>query len=113
MGSNDYNYINFRHFRHFVILGISLEELGIDDFEPSLTLEEKQATVGDLIKARSGIYHPALGKSPGMRSMRPKRHSHPPGTFWYYNNWDFNAKMKLAINLPLKHRKAIGSKMTT
>ena len=19
------------------------------------------------------------------------RSSHPPGTFWYYNNWDFNA----------------------
>ena len=69
----------------------TMEDLGIDRLEPSLTADEKQATVGDLIKARSGIYIPALGESPGMRAMRPKRHSHPPGTFWYYNNWDFNA----------------------
>jgi CubicO group peptidase (beta-lactamase class C family) len=66
-------------------------ELGIDDTDPPLTSEEKQANVGDLIKARSGIYHPALGESPDMKAMRPARHSHPPGTFWYYNNWDFNA----------------------
>ena len=72
-------------------LSKTMAELGIDDFEPSLTPEEKQATVADLIKARSGIYHPALGESPGMRDMRPKRNSHSPGTFWYYNNWDFNA----------------------
>ena len=72
-------------------LSKTMAELGIDDFEPSLTAEEKQATVGDLIKARSGIYHPALGESSEMRAMRPKRNSHPPGTFWYYNNWDFNA----------------------
>jgi CubicO group peptidase (beta-lactamase class C family) len=26
-----------------------------------------------------------------MKAMRPKRYSHKPGTFWYYNNWDFNA----------------------
>jgi CubicO group peptidase (beta-lactamase class C family) len=26
-----------------------------------------------------------------MRAARPERGSHPPGTFWYYNNWDFNA----------------------
>jgi hypothetical protein len=25
-----------------------------------------------------------------MAAQRPPRHSHPPGTFWYYNNWDFN-----------------------
>jgi CubicO group peptidase (beta-lactamase class C family) len=72
-------------------LAQTLEELGIDDYEPSLTLEEKQATVGDLIKARSGIYHAALGENQMMKDMRPARHSHAPGTFWYYNNWDFNA----------------------
>ena len=26
-----------------------------------------------------------------MNKMRPKRDSHAPGTYWYYNNWDFNA----------------------
>ena len=72
-------------------LSKTLEELGIDRLEPSLSPEEKQASVGDLIKARSGIYIPALGESAHMSATRPKRHSHPPGTFWYYNNWDFNA----------------------
>jgi CubicO group peptidase (beta-lactamase class C family) len=72
-------------------LSKTMEELGIDDNEPSLTKTEKQATVVDLIKSRSGIYHPALGEAPIMKAMRPKRHSHAPGTFYYYNNWDFNA----------------------
>jgi CubicO group peptidase (beta-lactamase class C family) len=26
-----------------------------------------------------------------MKKNRPARGSHTPGTFWYYNNWDFNA----------------------
>ena len=72
-------------------LSKTLKEMGIDDNEPSLTETEKQATVGDLIKARSGIYHPALFEHPIMKAMRPERHSHAPGTFYYYNNWDFNA----------------------
>jgi len=72
-------------------LSKTMEELGIDDNEPSLTTVEKQATVADLIKARSGIYHVALGEAPSMKALQPKRHSHAPGTFWYYNNWDFNA----------------------
>jgi CubicO group peptidase (beta-lactamase class C family) len=25
-----------------------------------------------------------------MKKNRPARGSHAPGTFWYYNNWDFN-----------------------
>ncbi|MBW2411181.1 MAG: serine hydrolase [Deltaproteobacteria bacterium] len=69
----------------------TMAELNIDDYEPALTLEEKKATMGDLIKARSGVYHPALGEDAIMKAMRPRRHSHPAGTFWYYNNWDFNA----------------------
>lgn len=72
-------------------LNADLASLGIDDNEPSLTEEEKQATIGDLIKARSGIYHPALYETKAMAAKRPQRGSHAPGTFWYYNNWDFNA----------------------
>jgi CubicO group peptidase (beta-lactamase class C family) len=72
-------------------LSKTLKEMGIDDNEPSLTETEKQATIGDLIKARSGIYHPALFEHPIMKAIRPERHSHAPGTFYYYNNWDFNA----------------------
>ncbi|HSL21982.1 MAG TPA: serine hydrolase [Vicinamibacterales bacterium] len=71
-------------------LSKTMGQLGIDDNEPSLTAVEKQATVHDLLKARSGVYHPALYETPGMKAARPARGSHPPGTFWYYNNWDFN-----------------------
>jgi CubicO group peptidase (beta-lactamase class C family) len=69
----------------------TLAELGIDDNEPKLTDIEKQARVIDLLKARSGIYHPALYETEGMKARKPKRGSHPPRSFWYYNNWDFNA----------------------
>jgi CubicO group peptidase (beta-lactamase class C family) len=69
----------------------TLEKLGIDDKKPSLTLEEKQATVRDLLEARSGVYHHAAYETTGMAERRPTRGSHAPGTFWYYNNWDFNA----------------------
>ncbi len=72
-------------------LSKTLADLGIDDNEPSLTEVEKQATVLDLLKARSGVYHPALAETPEMIAARPVRGSHAPGTLWYYNNWDFNA----------------------
>lgn len=72
-------------------LNATLADLKIDDNPPSLTDEEKQATVEMLLKARSGVYHPALYETKSMAAKRPKRHSHAPGTFWYYNNWDFNA----------------------
>jgi CubicO group peptidase (beta-lactamase class C family) len=68
----------------------TMEELGIDDIPPSLTLEEKQARVADLLKSRSGVYHPAAAEAPEMEAERPERGSHAPGTFFYYNNWDFN-----------------------
>jgi CubicO group peptidase (beta-lactamase class C family) len=73
-----------------VTLSQPLGALGIDDNDPSLSAEEKTATVGDLLKARSGIYHAALYETAGMAAQRPPRFSHKPGTFWYYNNWDFN-----------------------
>lgn len=71
-------------------LNATMEELNIDDIPPSLTYEEKQATVRDLIKSRSGIYHEAAAEDQTMIDLRPERGSHPPGTFYYYNNWDFN-----------------------
>ena len=72
-------------------LAKTMADLGIDDNEPSLTPTEKQATVRMLLQARSGIYHPALYETESMKKARPARFSHEPGTFWYYNNWDFNA----------------------
>lgn len=73
-----------------VKLTATLEQLGIDDNAPSLSEQEKQARVIDLLKARSGIYHPAVYETKGMKNNRPLRGSHAPDTFWYYNNWDFN-----------------------
>lgn len=72
-------------------LAATLDDLGIDDNEPSLTETERKATVADLLKARSGIYHSALYETAGMKARRPERFAHAPGEFWYYNNWDFNA----------------------
>jgi CubicO group peptidase (beta-lactamase class C family) len=76
--------------RHQIELNATLGALGIDDNAPSLTAEEKTATVRELLEARSGVYHSALYETPGMAALRPLRGSHAPGTFWYYNNWDFN-----------------------
>jgi CubicO group peptidase (beta-lactamase class C family) len=69
----------------------TLAKLEIDDAPPSLSPEEKQATVRQLLQARSGVYHNANYETKGERIRRPERGGHAPGTFWYYNNWDFNA----------------------
>jgi len=74
-----------------ISLDSTLAQLGIDDTAPSLTGVEKQATVRMLLQARSGVYHSALYETADMAAGRPLRGSHDPGTFWYYNNWDFNA----------------------
>ena len=71
-------------------LDASMADLGIDDVD-ALTSPEKEATVRDLIRARSGIYHAALAASAQMIASRPPRGSAAPGSQWYYNNWDFNA----------------------
>jgi CubicO group peptidase (beta-lactamase class C family) len=68
----------------------TLEQLGIDDSPDPLTKEEKQARVVDLLRARSGVYHAVDFETKSMEKGRPPRGSHAPGTFWYYNNWDFN-----------------------
>ena len=76
---------------HKLSLDDALADLAIDDNPPALTETERQATVRMLLEARSGVYHAALYETPGMAAQRPLRGSHEPGTFWYYNNWDFNA----------------------
>ncbi|MCA8887716.1 MAG: serine hydrolase [Parvularculaceae bacterium] len=70
-------------------LDASLADLGVDDVG-GLTDTEKSATVRDLISARSGIYHPASNDS-GVTEEGPARGDHRPGTYYWYNNWDFNA----------------------
>jgi len=72
-------------------INTTLQDLGIDDIPPSLTDAEKQATIRDLLMSRSGVYHPAAGEHQTMIDARPERGSHFAGTYFYYNNWDFNA----------------------
>jgi CubicO group peptidase (beta-lactamase class C family) len=69
-----------------VDLGVTLGELGIED-SPALTDKERSARIEDLLTARSGVYLPT---DDGVVLGRPPRGSHSPGTFWCYNNWDFN-----------------------
>lgn len=65
----------------------TLADLGIDD-DGGLLPIEKTATIRDLLISSSGVYHPA--GSPGSGSDMPPRGSKKPGTFFCYNNWDFN-----------------------
>lgn len=64
----------------------TLADLDINDVEP-LTPQERQATVRDLLMARSGVYLPSVYDT---EKGRPQRGSYPPGSHWFYNNWDFN-----------------------
>ena len=72
----------------------TMADLKIDDVD-GLLPAEKEATVADLLAARSGVYHEAAnaacsgcgstaGDPPGPRGS--VRH----GTYFLYNNWDFN-----------------------
>lgn len=70
-------------------LDLSLADIGIDD-DSKLSDIERRASVRQLLQARSGVYIPSSAETPAMKAARPQRGSHPPGTFWYYNNWDFN-----------------------
>lgn len=66
----------------------TIKSLNIDDVEGVLPVEQ-QATIQDLISARSGIYHPE-GYPGGMQQFAPERGSVTPGEYWLYSNWDFN-----------------------
>jgi len=75
-------------------LDATMAELGIDDVQ-GLLPKEKTATVRQLLASRSGVYHEAAnaactgcgstaGDPPGPRG------SVEPGSYYLYNNWDFN-----------------------
>jgi len=72
-------------------LNATLEDYHIDDIPPGLTSAEEQARVEHLLMSRSGVYHKAADENQTMIATRPARESHAPDTFFYYNNWDFNA----------------------
>jgi CubicO group peptidase (beta-lactamase class C family) len=65
----------------------TMGDLGIDEPDGLLPIE-KTAKIRDLLIASSGVYHPA--GSPGDDPQKIERGSKTPGTFFHYNNWDFN-----------------------
>ena len=66
----------------------TLAALHIDDVG-GLLPREKEATVQDLLGARSGVYH--MASYPGdFLAEAPPRGSEPHGTYQLYSNWDFN-----------------------
>lgn len=71
----------------------TLANIGIGDNKVAggLSDTEKEATIRNLLMAKSGIYLKAAYETAAMAANRPARYSHAPGTFYYYNNWDFNA----------------------
>ncbi len=69
-------------------LDTTLEELKIDDIGGLLPIEKK-ATIGDVITARSGVYHPASYSGDDLAEA-PPRGSQTPGKHMLYSNWDFN-----------------------
>lgn len=81
-------------------LDATLEQMGVDDVSPALTEAERQATLEDLLRSRSGVFHSALyevggwaraRRALGEREREAGRDLYPPGAYWIYNNWDFNA----------------------
>ncbi len=76
-------------------LDATMADVGMTDVDGLLPLEQT-ATVEHLLTARSGVYHEAAnaactgcgstaGDPPGPRG------SVTPGSYFLYNNWDFNA----------------------
>lgn len=66
----------------------TIGELGIDE-DDGLLPQEKEATVRDIITARSGVFHiPANGGYDKKNAL--KRGSVKHGEYFLYNNWDFN-----------------------
>ncbi len=68
----------------------TIGHLKLDDVNSPLSEREKSARVADLLRSRSGVYHPAAAVSQGMLRGMPERDSYLPGKHYYYNNWDFN-----------------------
>jgi CubicO group peptidase (beta-lactamase class C family) len=70
-------------------LNKTLRDIELNDVD-GLLPRELEATIRDLITARSGVYHPASNSGDSTASA-PPRGSQRPGTYYLYNNWDFNA----------------------
>lgn len=70
-------------------LNATLGGLDVDDIG-GLLPPERAARVVDLLESRSGVFHPAANSGDDL-AQAPARGSQPPGAYFLYNNWDFNA----------------------
>jgi CubicO group peptidase (beta-lactamase class C family) len=66
-----------------VDLNKTVEQLGLQEKTPFLPIET-HATLEQLLAGRSGIYT-------APSDLLPKRGTHYPGSYFQYQNWDFNA----------------------
>lgn len=71
-----------------VDLNQTVVELGLNDVQPFLDIE-KEATLLHLLTARSGIYHDSSNQE--LMALSPRRGTQEPGTYFQYQNWDFDA----------------------
>ncbi|PTX61446.1 CubicO group peptidase (beta-lactamase class C family) [Kordia periserrulae] len=69
-------------------LNQTLETLGIDE-EDGLLSSEKEATIQDVLTARSGIFHEAVHDERAIFEKQ-ERGTKPPGTYFLPNQWDYN-----------------------
>ncbi|MFC1476838.1 serine hydrolase domain-containing protein [candidate division KSB1 bacterium] len=70
-------------------LNKTIADLNMDDIG-GLSDQEKEATIADLLGARSGVYHPASNSGDNLADA-PERNSQKHGEYFLYSNWDFNA----------------------
>jgi CubicO group peptidase (beta-lactamase class C family) len=69
----------------------TVKQIGLDDKQAFLPIEEN-ATLYQLLAGRSGIYIVPDEPDPhSADSYQPRRGSELPGTYFSYNEWDFNA----------------------
>lgn len=76
--------------KRLINLDSTLKDLSIDD-KDGLSASELQATVRQLLQAKSGIYHRSAYEPPEVTAAHPPRGAFKPGEKFEYNNWDFNA----------------------
>ena len=69
-------------------LNETIESIGIDENDGLLPIE-KQATINDIITARSGVFHIPANGGYDINNIK-ERGSVQPGEYFLYNNWDFN-----------------------
>ncbi|MFC3378953.1 serine hydrolase [Rugamonas sp. CCM 8940] len=72
-----------------IVLERTLAELDIDDVGGLLPVE-RGASLGQLLESRSGVYH-AAANGGDDHAAAPARGTQAPGSYFLYNNWDFNA----------------------